>query len=484
MHDAPDLAVGLIAEARAALGADETLAQRLDSLQQRLNQPLVLAVAGTVKAGKSTLVNALVGARVAPTGESGGTRWITWYRHAPSPVVEVHTRDGRTRIRQLEARESWDRALAGIDPETVDHLEVGWPADLLRELTLVDTPGIDSVSARAAARARSFLIPTAGPSGADALLYVVRGLGEQDIATMAAFQRSGGPAAVNALVVLARADEIGPRPVRSLDAAHQVAADMQQVRLAAAALGVHPVAGLLGQGAATVPIDVAALQSLAALTSQERERQLASVDRFLLADGGAGPSGEIRARLLQELGLYGVRIAVDLVRDGLTDGAEVRHRLVRHAGVDDLLATLRCHWLPRRSALTSRAIAAGVAAMLPSPDRRGELSRVMASLERLEAAGHDGQELMLLSEARCGGLPLPDAQARAAARLVGGDGVSVTARLGMAEGTSLAVLREAAGIERDRWRSLSHRPLTDQRMLRVCRVVLASLERIEARLSG
>ena len=49
---------------------------------ERLDEPLRVAIAGRTKAGKSTLLNALVGERLAATDASECTRIVTWYRHA------------------------------------------------------------------------------------------------------------------------------------------------------------------------------------------------------------------------------------------------------------------------------------------------------------------------------------------------------------------------------------------------------------------
>ena len=58
-------------------------AQWLRQQLGRLDEPLRVAIAGKVKAGKSTLLNALVGEQVAPTDAGECTRVVTWYRAAP-----------------------------------------------------------------------------------------------------------------------------------------------------------------------------------------------------------------------------------------------------------------------------------------------------------------------------------------------------------------------------------------------------------------
>ena len=67
----------------------------LDWIGRRLNQPIRIALAGTLKAGKSTLVNALVGEDIAPTDATEATRIVTWFRHGPTPKVTANHRGGR-----------------------------------------------------------------------------------------------------------------------------------------------------------------------------------------------------------------------------------------------------------------------------------------------------------------------------------------------------------------------------------------------------
>src|SRR6476661_2968059 len=68
---------------------------RLEEGARRLHEPLRIALAGAVKAGKSTLLNALVGQDIAPTDATECTRVVTWYRHGATPNVTARYGGGR-----------------------------------------------------------------------------------------------------------------------------------------------------------------------------------------------------------------------------------------------------------------------------------------------------------------------------------------------------------------------------------------------------
>src|SRR5687768_10475222 len=75
----------LLADVRAVLDqateawAGTAVAEEVAALRRRLDEPLRVAIAGKVKAGKSTLLNALVGEELAPTDAGECTRIVTWY---------------------------------------------------------------------------------------------------------------------------------------------------------------------------------------------------------------------------------------------------------------------------------------------------------------------------------------------------------------------------------------------------------------------
>ena len=64
------------------------------AVRARLLAPLRVAVAGSVSSGKSTLVNALLGQKIAPVDAGECTRLVTWFTYDHHQRIEVQRRDG------------------------------------------------------------------------------------------------------------------------------------------------------------------------------------------------------------------------------------------------------------------------------------------------------------------------------------------------------------------------------------------------------
>ena len=93
----------------------------VDVLRQHLNrvdEPLRVAIAGKMKAGKSTLLNALVGEEIAPTDAGECTKVVTWYEYAATPRVSMQLDGGRTpaRFRCGASTASSPSASRGVAP--------------------------------------------------------------------------------------------------------------------------------------------------------------------------------------------------------------------------------------------------------------------------------------------------------------------------------------------------------------------------------
>src|SRR6476660_7994415 len=154
----------------------------LERIGYRLNQPIRIALAGTLKAGKSTLVNALVGEDIAPTDATEATRIVTWFRHGPIPKVTANHRGGR-RLNVPIARASNGSAGLTFDFAILD-LDVEWPAAELIDATIIDTPGTSSLSRDVSQRTLRLLVPEDGVPRVDAVVFLLRTLNAADIALL------------------------------------------------------------------------------------------------------------------------------------------------------------------------------------------------------------------------------------------------------------------------------------------------------------
>lgn len=481
-------AAGLVQEALKTYGDDPVAAGMLHTYARRLAEPLRIAIAGMVKAGKSTLLNAIIGEEIAPTDTGECTRIVTWYRYGHTPRITLHPRDGDPRILPLKRADGrLVFVLGNVQAEDVERLDVEWPSPRLRTMTLIDTPGIASLSEDVSARSTSFLTPGDTPSQADAIIYLMRHMHASDLRFLESFRdtEAGRSGTVNALAVLSRADEVGAGRIDSLLSAGEIAERYRRDHnLRKLALGVVPVAGLLAQSARTMrQQDFAALQLLAGLDRGDREKMLLSADRFVRSAGPEGLTAEARASLLAKYGLFGIRLAVVLVRNGFDEPTPLAHELARRSGLDPLLDLLNRQFQARAEALKARTALVGVESLLrssPRPDN-GQLA---AALERLQVNAHEFRELRLLATLRTTGVPLRPELAAEAEGLIGGWGAAPHIRLGLDEDASPDDLADEARRFLLRWRSVAENPLTDRAALDACRVVVRSCEGVLAEASG
>ncbi|MDQ0767811.1 hypothetical protein QF031_000560 [Pseudarthrobacter defluvii] len=473
-------AAALIREALEAYGDDPAAVEALHVYARRLAEPLRIAVAGMVKAGKSTLLNAIIGEEIAPTDTGECTRIVTWYRHGHTPRITLHPTRGEPRalpLKRVDGRLVF--VLDGVRADEVERLDVEWPAPALRAMTLIDTPGIASVSQDVSARSVRFLTPEDSPSEADAVIYLMRHKHASDLRFLESFRDTGAgrSGTVNAIAVLSRADEVGAGRIDSLLSAGNIAERYSRdPNLRKLALGVVPVAGLLAQSARTLrQPDFEALRVLATLDRAARERMMLSADRFRRSTEPAGLTEEARASLLARYGLFGIRLAVVLIRNGFPEPTPLAHELVRRSGLDPLLDVLDRQFQARAEALKARTALVAVENLMANRPRQGT-ENLAAALERLQANGHEFRELRLLAALRTTGVELAPELAAEAERLIGGQGAAAHLRLGLPPGCGPQALAEEARRCLTRWRAAAESPLTARSAGEACRVVIRSCE--------
>ncbi|SFJ52489.1 Dynamin family protein [Amycolatopsis sacchari] len=439
---------------------------------RRLGAPLQVAVAGRIKSGKSTLVNALIGRRVAPTDVGECTRLVTRFQYGTVDRIEVVFRNGRKQVLPFAPDGSIPADL-GLDIAAVSHLEAYLTSAVLQGMTVIDTPGLGSLDAASVSRTEELLgaakqdqgsdelddTSRNAVAGAEAVLYVVtQGVRADDHQALAAFtaataSREAGP--VNAIAVLNKADTIAPESVEGAGddvwKAATILAEKQAALLKPRVADVLPVIGLLAETAESgqfTSADAEALRRLAALDEATLETMLMAADIFTGWECDV-PAGT-RLRLLEKLDLHGVRRALDAIRaDPDIPAGSLRRILLDASGLAAVRARLNVVFAARADGIKAAAALASVTALAHASGDPAERQRVHDAIEVLLARpeAHQLRLLEALTLVAGGAVDLPEDLAEEVLRV--GSNADLDAQLGLPGGTRAELAAHA--LERAGW---------------------------------
>jgi hypothetical protein len=483
-EDAPQ---GLLAQARALLirtmtfyRDDPRTASWLRERLERLDQPLRIAVTGRVKAGKSTLINALVGEELAPTDAEERTQVNTVYRYGPEPKITVYTPHGSAQNIPVTSLDTGTiRDLQRWRPDEVTRLVIESPSPGLEAISLVETPGVSSSTVQDTGR--SALAQTL--SEADAVLYLTRHPHQTDIQFLQSMHelQVARCAPINTILVFSRADETGSGGGEALPSADRVARryrDDPKVR--AFSQYVLPCIGLLGQAAACLTTaEFQVLVHLARLPQADLEELLMSADRFANRPEPAAIPPQSRMHLLQRLGRFGLHRAISGIREGAHSVKQLSSALLQDSRLNELQEAVHAQFVERQDALRARSVLMAVDMVLRANPRQGVV-QLRGEFERVLANTHEWDELRLLSALRSGQVRFSSSLQQEAERLLGAYGTSPAARLSDDENVLGAELADLAGYALSRWRQEAVNPLHNRVHREAVKTILRSCERLIA----
>lgn len=457
----------------------------LERIGGRLNQPIRIALAGTLKAGKSTLVNALVGEDIAPTDATEATRIVTWFRHGPTPKVTANHRGGR-RSNVPIGRDPNEGGLtfdfARLDPEDIIDLDVEWPAAELIDTTIIDTPGTSSLSRDVSERTLRLLVPQDGVPRVDAVVFLLRTLNAADIALLNQIGElvGGAAGALGVIGVASRADEIGAGRIDAMLSARDVAtrftAEMERTGTCQA---VVPVSGLLALTARTLrQSEFVALEKLAGVDAAELTKAMLSVDRFVREDSELPVDAATRAALLDRFGMFGIRISIAVLRAGVSDSVALADELLERSGLVALREVIDQQFGQRSDLLKAHTALLSLRQFVQNNPIYAT-PYILADIDPLLADTHAFEELRLLSQLRSRTTTLNDDEMASLRRIIGGSGTDAASRLGLQPDNPYDGPR-AAFAAAQRWRRRAEHPLNDPFTTRACRAAVRSAEALVA----
>ncbi|MFZ0714239.1 dynamin family protein, partial [Mycobacterium sp.] len=361
----------LLDEAGGHLGHDAE--PQLAQWRVRLVEPLTLAVAGHQNAGKSTLVNALVGQRIAPTADTECTRVITQFRFGPDQARLV-PRTGEPHLLWLSDRHLPDEL--PVKSADVAHLDVSLDFEPLRSITVVDTPGLSGDEGLASLTEE--MLGLAGPDeqarlglsgGVDVLLFVLgatlRATERDALRRFRRIFRGRYDFPANALGVLSRADQLAGEDGPWAEAQAKAAAHAAELKDYVA--GVLPVMGKLAETTESGSFNETQagwLRTIAALPAAVRENILGEPADFAESDV---LSDSARNTLLDRLDLFGIKV-LTRPENASRSAASMYDTLRDLSGVAALRARINVLYVRPAAVHKTARVLAGVTKLLDDAD--------------------------------------------------------------------------------------------------------------------
>jgi GTPase Era involved in 16S rRNA processing len=116
-------------------------------LNSKLNRPLKIAILGEFSAGKSRLINALLGEKkLLPEGKVPVTKMVTIVKYADKPMVILYN-DHNEKINATidDLKKHVDQRSKDAN-ESIVKIELFYPLDILKNIEIIDTPGFNSAN--------------------------------------------------------------------------------------------------------------------------------------------------------------------------------------------------------------------------------------------------------------------------------------------------------------------------------------------------
>lgn len=323
----------------ASLGGD--LLDHANRLGRILFSPPRVVIVGRLKAGKSTLVNALVGDDVAATGALEVTNAVTVFHNGAPSRAEVVDRGGN---RHAVQNASGVVTTLPVPLSEVAYIDRFLPSRAIADVTLIDTPGLATLTAENEEVAKRALLPgydqtRVASAEADAAVFVFESLPR---AHEREFVSRLGFTPLNVVGVLARADGFGEGAMGErdpLEHAREYAVTLS-TRMEDLVSTVVPVAGILAESARTGRVSEQVARRLARLGGLAREDALVELEST--GDTEVFTAAE-RREVLDLLGEYGTLEGASRAGRG---AAALSGWLDASSGVDALDRYLRGELLP------------------------------------------------------------------------------------------------------------------------------------------
>ena len=271
---------------RTAFLSDSRLSDFLPEVQRildALSAPLSVAIVGEFNAGKSTLINALMGVEILPTGVLPTTAHTGIVQYGPRQAARVVWR-GEEEPVEVSFKEA--RRLMKDNGEAIDHLQYLAPFPELRAMHFWDTPGFNALEERHEDVARQAL------EEAEAILWM---MDANQVLSQSEFERIQNiPSGEERLIVIInKIDRLGPHGEREDDVSHLI--DYVTGNAGKYIAGCYPVSALEAQQAQRA-------RSQASVEAQDDPAFVSHIQTQLVQSGLTAFQEHLQQKIVQRAG--------------------------------------------------------------------------------------------------------------------------------------------------------------------------------------
>lgn len=426
---------------------DMSLSNMIKKSKERLMQPMQLAIIGKISSSKSTLVNAILGqAEVVRTGQMEETFNVSWLKYGNSDSdINVVFKDGKVSSVPRAQWAQWaSHQEKNVLKEQVKYIEVFYEHEILKDINIIDTPGLDALSQIDSKNTILFL-KEVHPDAV--VMLFTKSIAESTLSVLQDFQNVGAGdfnlSAMNAIGVLSKADtiwsamepdkdilSIGNRVIKTT-----LYDKYPEVRKSL--FSILPVSSLIGLSSSTInDKDYTSLKTLCSVNDSILFEMLSSPDFFFDEEYSVDVNSAERQRLYNKFGLYGIYILIESLRRNEDAGVVFLSDILKDkSGFGKFLLTVQSHFGKRSTLIKSQSI---LQRLLNESNRAkqfhaGEQYSAIAQAENLIVTAllslHEYKEWEYLSKYYDGKLDLTSEEADEFVALCGERGYSASERL-------------------------------------------------------
>ncbi len=323
-----------------------------------------LAIIGRISSSKSTLVNAILGKDgIVATGQLEITFNVSWLKYGKStdPFI-VHFKNGTTKeMKKDESWEQWTSRQKGTNLKTdVSYIEAFYDAEILKEINIIDTPGLDAQMGTDSQNTLNFL-KIQKPDAV--LMLFTKSIANNILQVVQQFNMGGGFNPINAMGVLAKTDTLWHTDEKEI---HTFSIGLKIINglinrnpsLKDTVFNIYPISAMMFLASQTMTDnDFASLKKLSLVKESIFECMCDSAAGFIDPDYEIPVTIEERKALFDKLGRYAIYLIVHLMKENDSVTLNDIKKIIRaESGANEFMKVINEHFGERSKLIKAESV--------------------------------------------------------------------------------------------------------------------------------